>query len=120
MKKGETVVKVLYKKQNEYNPKHNVTVFQALTKTDNMQLIVQKLTELGVTTFYPVITEFITSKDKMGKSDKLQVVSNQSIKQCKRSIPMKIESVIKFSAMLDLLKEYDIVFLQINVRVMFL
>ncbi|MBQ9791858.1 MAG: 16S rRNA (uracil(1498)-N(3))-methyltransferase [Clostridia bacterium] len=120
MKKGETVVKVLDKKQNEYNPKHNVTVFQALTKTDNMQLIVQKLTELGVTTFYPVITEFITSKDKMGKSDKLQVVSNQSIKQCKRSIPMKIESVIKFSAMLDLLKEYDIVFLQINVRVMFL
>ena len=110
MKKGETVVKVLDKKQNEYNPKHNVTVFQALTKTDNMQLIVQKLTELGVTTFYPVITEFITSKDKMGKSDKLQVVSNQSIKQCKRSIPMKIESVIKFSAMLDLLKEYDIVF----------
>ena len=96
MKKGETVVVITDKKENPYNPVHNVTVFQALTKTDNMQLIVQKLTELGVTTFYPVITEFITSKDKMGKSDKLQVVSNQSIKQCKRSVSMLIENVIKF------------------------
>ena len=110
MKKGETVVVITDKKENPYNPVHNVTVFQALTKTDNMQLIVQKLTELGVTTFYPVITEFITSKDKMGKSDKLQVVSNQSIKQCKRSVPMLIENVIKFKDMVDMLSDYDIVF----------
>ncbi|MBO7219102.1 MAG: 16S rRNA (uracil(1498)-N(3))-methyltransferase [Clostridia bacterium] len=110
MKKGETVVVITDKRENPYNPVHNVTVFQALTKTDNMQLIVQKLTELGVTTFYPVITEFITSKDKMGKSDKLQVVSNQSIKQCKRSVPMLIENVIKFKDMVDMLSDYDIVF----------
>lgn len=110
MKKGETVVTVTDKKENPYNPVHNVTVFQALTKTDNMQLIVQKLTELGVTNFYPVITEFITSKDKMGKSDKLQVVSNQSIKQCKRSVPMIIENVIKFKDMVDMLADYDMVF----------
>ncbi len=110
MKKGETVVVITDKKENPYNPVHNVTVFQALTKTDNMQLIVQKLTELGVTSFYPVITEFITSKDKMGKSDKLQVVSNQSIKQCKRSVPMIIENVIKFKDMVDMLSDYDIVF----------
>lgn len=110
MKKGETHATIVDKKENPYNPQHNVTVFQALTKTDNMQLIVQKLTELGVTTFYPVITEFITSKDKMGKSDKLQVVSNQSIKQCKRSVPMVIENVIKFKEMLSMLKDYDVVF----------
>ena len=110
MKKGETVVTVTDKKENSYNPVHKVTVFQALIKTDNMQLIVQKLTELGVSNFYPVITEFITSKDKMGKSDKLQVVSNQSIKQCKRSVPMLIENVIKFKDMVDMLSDYDVVF----------
>ena len=46
----------------------------------------------------------------MGKSDKLQVVSNQSIKQCKRSVPMVIENVIKFKEMLSMLKDYDVVF----------
>lgn len=110
MKKGETVAVVTDRQENPYNPVHDVTVFQALTKTDNMQLIVQKLTELGVTTFYPVITEFITSKDKIGKSDKLQVVSNQSIKQCKRSIPMKVENVIKFKDMVSMLEGFDVVF----------
>ena len=63
-----------------------ITVFQALVKPDNMSLIVQKLTELGVKNFVPFESEFITSKDKFGKVNKLQEISNQSIKQCKRSM----------------------------------
>ena len=107
--KGDTKVRVVNKSLNTYNPTNNVTVFQALTKSDNMMLIVQKLTELGVTTFYPFTSDFITSKDKFGKVDKLQVVSNQSVKQCKRSIPMKVENVLKFKEMVDILNDYDLV-----------
>ena len=107
--KGDTKVRVVGKTLNKYNPKADVTVFQALTKSDNMMLIVQKLTELGVTTFYPFLSEFITSKDKVGKVDKLQTTSNQSIKQCKRSIPMQVLDVLKFKDVVAKLSEYDIV-----------
>lgn len=107
MTKGHTLVKILEKTDNVYNPKANVTVFQALVKSDNMALIVQKLTELGVTEFVPFESEFITSKDKFGKANKLQEISNQSIKQCKRSIPMQVSSVHSFNQMLNKLDDYD-------------
>lgn len=109
MSKGDTSVTIVDKVDNIYNSKSDVTVFQALVKADNMSLIIQKLTELGVKTFIPFESEFITSKDKFGKTSKFQEVSNQSIKQCKRSIPMKVEETLTFNKMLEKLKEFDII-----------
>ena len=57
----------------------------------------------------PFESEFITSKDKFGKVNKLQEISNQSIKQCKRSIPMKVMDTMSFSKMCEELKEYDLI-----------
>lgn len=107
--KGCTKVKISQKVPNIYNPTSDVTVFQALVKMDNMTLIVQKLTELGVKTFVPFESEFITSKDKFNKCQKLQEISNQSIKQCKRSIPMRVESTKSFDEVLRSLVDFDIV-----------
>ncbi len=107
--KGDTILKVKDRTQNKYNPSADVTVFQALTKNDNMTLIVQKLTELGVKTFIPFESQFITSKDKYSKREKLQTISNQSIKQCKRSIPMNILDTQSFNSMIKSLNDYDLV-----------
>ena len=107
--KGDTIVTIIDKKINEYNSKSDVTVFQALVKSENMSLIVQKLTELGVKDFYPFESEFITSKDKFGKSNKLQEISNQSVKQCKRSIPMTVHNTLSFKEMIKKLKDFDMV-----------
>lgn len=109
LSKGETKAFVSERQQNMYNPRANLTVFQALVKSDNMSLIVQKLTELGVKTFVPFESDYITSKDKMGKVGKLQDISNQSIKQCKRSIPMDIKNTMPFGDMVKSLSQYDIV-----------
>lgn len=107
MSKGDTTVCISSKEYNEYNSKCDITVFQALVKSDNMSLIIQKLTELGVKTFVPFESDFITSKDKFGKVLKLQEVSNQSIKQCKRSIPMKVEDTISFKTLVERLGNFD-------------
>ena len=107
--KGDSVLRVVDKQINKYNSKSDVTVFQALTKQDNMTLIVQKLTELGVKTFVPFESQFITSKDKFNKQEKLQTISNQSIKQCKRSIPMEVRPTMSFNQLVDAVKDYDIV-----------
>lgn len=107
--KNNTLLQIENKTQNVYNPHALVTVFQALTKSENMSLIVQKLTELGVTTFIPFESRYITSKDKFNKQDKLQITSNQSIKQCKRSIPMQVEKTLSFDKMLNRLDDFDVV-----------
>lgn len=107
--KGDTILKVVDKVENKYNPSSDVTVFQALTKNDNMTLIVQKLTELGVKTFIPFESQFITSKDKYSKREKLQSISNQSIKQCKRSIAMNVLDTMSFNSMIKSLTGYDLV-----------
>lgn len=109
MSKGDTTCFIHAKDKNVYNPVNDVTVFQALVKSDNMSLIVQKLTELGVTRLVPFESEFVTSKDKIGKANKLQEVSNQSIKQCKRSIPMKVENTLSFKNMIGELKNFDLI-----------
>ena len=109
MSKGDTVVRISRREENIYNATSNVAVFQALVKSDNMNLIIQKLTELGVKDFYPFESEFITSKDKFGKTDKMQEVSNQSIKQCKRSIPMEVHNTLSFKDMLSVISEYDVI-----------
>ena len=107
--KGDSVLRVVNKEINNYNSHSDVTVFQALTKQDNMTLIVQKLTELGVKTFVPFESQFITSKDKFNKQEKLQTISNQSIKQCKRSIPMNVSPTMSFNEMVKALSNYDVV-----------
>ena len=107
--KGDTILRVIGKEVNKYNPIADVTVFQALTKHDNMSLIVQKLTELGVKTFIPFESQFITSKDKYQKKDKLQTISNQSIKQCKRSIPMEVKDTLSFNNLVKEVTDYDVV-----------
>jgi 16S rRNA (uracil1498-N3)-methyltransferase len=109
MTKGDTEVIVTSKEKNMYNPVSQVTVFQALVKSDNMSLIVQKLTELGVSKFIPFESEFITSKDKFGKVSKLQEISNQSVKQCKRSIPMCVLDTYSFKDVVKSLNDYDVV-----------
>ena len=109
MSKGDTKVIITGKELNMYNSMSNVTVFQARVKSDNMSLIVQKLTELGVKSFVPFESEFITSKDKFGKVNKLQDISNQSIKQCKRSIPMSVSDIMSFAKMCEELKKYDLI-----------
>lgn len=109
IEKNRTLCEILNKEINLANPKKKITVFQALTKKDNMNLIIQKLNELGVTILYPFESVFTTAKDKNNKQDKLQEISNQSSKQCGRSMPMKVEKVLSFKEMKALLKYYSIV-----------
>ena len=109
MNKGHTDVRILSKEHNIYNSFAQVSVFQALVKSDNMSFIIQKLTELGVKDFYPFESEFITAKDKLGKVSKWQDISNQSIKQCKRSIPMQVHDVLSFDRLIAKLADFDII-----------
>lgn len=107
--KNETTAQIVRKEVCLANPKTNVTVFQALIKKDNMELVVQKLNELGVSNFIPFESEFTTVKDKISKQNKLQNIANQSCKQCLRSKPMAVLNCLPFSEVLKQLNNYDII-----------
>lgn len=109
IERNQTWVDILDKVKNENNPIKHVTVFQAYTKSDNMNLIIQKLTELGISDIIPFTSQFVTAKDKMGKRDKMQEISNQSIKQCGRSIPVYVHDGISFDKMCEMVSDYEIV-----------
>lgn len=107
--KNNACCEVIKKGINTSNPKIKVSVFQALIKKEHLNLCIQKLTELGVSEFYPYESEFCTVKKTESKHIKLQEVSNQSVKQCGRSIPMNVGETISFNEMLKLLAGFDLI-----------
>lgn len=109
--KKETKLKVLNKVKNIFDPKVNVTIYQAIIKGDNMPLVVQKLNELGITTFCPIITKNTVALGSNNLVQKLTNTANQSVKQCKRSIPMQIKDIKKINEIVNDFKDYDLVLL---------
>ena len=65
-----------------------ITVYQGLPKADKLELVVQKLTELGAARLVPVKMERcvvkLNDKDAQKKQERLQKIAREAAKQCKR------------------------------------
>ena len=107
--KKKAIAKIIEKTLNTKNPKIRITVFQALVKGEKIDLIVQKLTELGIYSLYTFESEFAIAKGNDNKLERLNKISKEACKQCGRSIPLEINKSIKFKELINLLKNYDLV-----------
>ncbi len=90
-----------------------VTIFQGLPKLDKLELIIQKCVELGVYEIVPIETKFCVSRinDKTEKKvARFNTISETAAKQAKRGLIPNIAKPIKFKQSLDLIKDYDLVF----------
>jgi len=98
--------------EEENEAKVYLNIFQGLPKSDKMELIIQKCTELGVKEFTPVDLNRcivkLNGKDESKKIERWQKISEVAAKQSKRDIIPKVNSVIKLSKVIELIKEYDI------------
>ena len=68
--------------------------------------------ELGVHAIVPVFMErtVVVDKGNFGKKqDRWQKISDEAVKQCKRGIIPEVGSAVKFSGMLDVLPNYDLI-----------
>lgn len=92
-----------------------LTVFQGLPKSDKMELIIQKCTELGAYDFVPV--EFdrsvvkLNSKDASKKIERWQKIAEMAAKQSKRDLIPEVKQLINIKALCDEIKNYDLVLL---------
>ena len=98
---------------NNSESKISLSIFQGLPKSDKMELIIQKGTELGVKDFTPVNFERcivkLQGKDEAKKIERWQKISESASKQSGRDIIPKINNIISIKQLCDFIKNYDIV-----------
>ena len=85
---------------NDDERKHNskILIF-SLIKPDNMHFIFEKGSELGVSDFFPVITEY--SQFKNLNYDKFNLVIDNAVEQSNRLSRPKIHELMKLNNLLD-------------------
>lgn len=102
---------IIEKIKSEAEPEINLKIFQGIPKSDKMELIIQKSTELGVKEIIPVQMERcvskITPKDEKKKIERWQKISEMASKQSGRDIIPKVNNPIKVKDICNLINELD-------------
>ena len=105
-------IDVLEKLNKSSENKTNLAIAFCLLKGDHNELIVLKGTELGVNSFYPVISKRVVAipkKDDDNKLNRLKKIAKEGAEQCRRvSIPC-VNSYINFKDILSLPYEHKII-----------
>lgn len=91
--------------QSDTEPKHYIKLYQALSKGDKMETIIQKSVECGACEIIPFSSERcvvkIDKKDEKKKLERYQKIAESGAKQSGRGIIPKVEKILDFKSMLD-------------------
>lgn len=94
-------VNILSSEKSQAEPDVKVTLYQALTKGDKMELIIQKAVEIGVHKIVPMISSRCVSRpDKKSLSKKIvrwQKIAKQAAMQSGRGIVPQIGECVTFN-----------------------
>lgn len=105
-------IRIESKSLNLREPKVNLYLFQCIIKSQKMDFIVQKATELGVKYIVPVISRRVVidvSEKEQKKISRWQRIANEAQKQCLRPSspiilkPISIYDIFSFQNQLDCL-----------------
>lgn len=104
------VICEIINKNNSTESNIDITIFQGLPKSDKMETIIQKSTELGANTFVPVSMKYCISKLKDNKKiERWQKIAEVAAKQSKRNIIPKVENLITIKELSNIIKDYNLV-----------
>ena len=100
------------KKEENHELPSRIYLFQGLPKSDKIELIIQKATELGVSDIIPVNMKNCVAKlDPKKEESKLRrwrAVAESAAKQSKRSIVPNIGRVMNFTEAVKLAESFDV------------
>lgn len=107
--------KILEKLKNNTEGNVELHIFQGLPKSDKMELVIQKGTELGVNQFIPVnfsrCIVKLSGKDEIKKIERWNKISEVAAKQCGRDIVPKVRNIESIKSVSNQIKDYDLVLL---------
>ena len=88
----------------------SVTLFQCIPKSGKMDFVVQKCTELGVSSIYPVASARVVGKlESAQKKSRYQKIALEAAKQCGRGVIPTVEAPISFQEATERFSEFDTV-----------
>ena len=109
------ICKIVEKIEEDFESDININIIQALPKSDKMELIIQKCTELGVKEITPLELERcivkLSGKDVNKKLERWQIIAETAAKQCRRSIIPKINNLYNIKSIEEIIKKSDLVIL---------
>lgn len=105
--------KILKEIKSEAESSVNVNIFQGVPKSDKMELIIQKSTELGVKEITPVdmirCVSKVSQKDEKKKLERWQKISEVAAKQSGRDIIPVINKINTIEDICKKINEYDMI-----------
>ncbi len=111
LEKDSVELEVLESRKNDAEPGVNVTLFQCLPKSDKMDFIVQKATELGAAKIVPVLSKRCVSrpdtKSAVKKIERWQKIAEEAAKQSGRGIIPQISELTDFATAVKEYKNKD-------------
>ena len=106
-------VEAIEEEKKTETPNVNITLFQALLKSDKLEFVIQKSVELGIYKIKPFISKNVVVKlndsDKIRKIDRWNKISKEASKQCGRNDIVTVENINSFKSMIEELPQYDLV-----------
>lgn len=110
--KNEIVLHIIDKFENKYSLDINIDAAISIIKNDKMNLIIQKLTELGVNNIIPLKTKRVIVKIDE-KKEKWDDIVKESMKQCRAVTKTDILSIKKIGE-IDYTKYDKVIYLYEN------
>ncbi|MGM0410841.1 MAG: RsmE family RNA methyltransferase [Bacillota bacterium] len=105
--------KIIDRKKTKTEANYNVTIAQAIPKNRNMELIIQKATEIGAKKIFALDTKrtIVKLSDKKEKKRlaRWQRIAEEAAKQSQRGIIPKIDGVFTLNDLKKLKEKYDLV-----------
>lgn len=89
-----------------------VTVYEGLPKADKLDLIAQKLTELGAAALVPLRMERcvakLDGKDGAKRRERLSRIAREAAKQCRRARPLAVSEPMEWRDALAAMRGHDL------------
>lgn len=108
----EVICTLLFMKKSNVELPCEITLYQALPKSDKMELIIQKAVELGASRIVPVATKRAVVKLEGSKEDKKiarwNSISQAAAKQSKRAVIPEVTQVMSFKEAVSDSRQSDI------------
>lgn len=112
IQRGKVDLEVVEQQQGLTESKLDLTLGLGLLKADKMDYVVQKATELGLSTLVPIASERSTIKlagsREENRLERWRKISRQALKQCRRSRPVEINPITDLAGFLDITRQAEL------------
>jgi len=105
VREGKIVPETEAKPQEE--PKTNITLATAVPKGARMDVLVEKVSEIGVTNIVPIISKRSIVEPRENKVERWRKIAIEASCQSGRSIVPTISEPVKFKELLHTIKQYN-------------